>query len=184
MAAHNTTYYFVPGCQNAPDVENFSDCLALLTKTMGWDEDPETAAEIAYQVRLIFNYFHSKPVYSYERILGKGSYGVACLLREVRNEVLLQKFVVKRSILGHGDGSIKNEAKVLDWLAGAPHIVKKIALSKTEDIERYLSGPTLITEYLRNGTLARFILRLEDTPEKIPNRLLWRIFLCCEFGKC
>lgn len=41
--------------------------------------------------------------------------------------------------------------------------------------------PTFALEYLPNGTLNRFHTRVRHGGEWIPNRLLWRIWLCCKF---
>ncbi|KAI1086527.1 hypothetical protein F5B19DRAFT_478953 [Rostrohypoxylon terebratum] len=44
-----------------------------------------------------------------------------------------------------------------------------------------IEGGWLIVEYLQNGTLFNFIMKATDqdrTPKKLPNRLLWRFFLC------
>jgi hypothetical protein len=135
---------------------------------------------IATEVRALFDFFEKKPTYSYERVLGKGSYGTACLVKQHKNGALFRKFVVKRGIDIAGARALETEIKALDYLAGALHIVQRIVLSDIDDIEDYLPGQVLIVEYLPNGTLARFIDRLENTSARVSNRLLWRLFLCCE----
>lgn len=46
---------------------------------------------------------------------------------------------------------------------------------------RYLNalpGPTMVMEYLENGNLRQFMSRAIASNERIPNRVLWVIFLC------
>ncbi|KAM0814634.1 putative Protein kinase domain-containing protein [Seiridium cardinale] len=148
------------------------------TNRNGSPRNRQRLTSTASEVRAIFDYFHQEPTYSYERILGKGAYGIACLLQEFQPGVPPRKFVVKRGIWDFGIDSVKNEVKLLEWLIGASHIIQKIALSDIDSIEEHLPGPTLITEYLRNGTLSNFIERLGNTSQRVPNRLLWRLFLC------
>jgi hypothetical protein len=37
-------------------------------------------------------------------------------------------------------------------------------------------------EWLDNGTLQSFLSKAEDAKRSPPNRLLWRIFMCCELA--
>ncbi|KAI1296239.1 kinase-like domain-containing protein [Xylaria venustula] len=41
-----------------------------------------------------------------------------------------------------------------------------------------LSGPTLVLDYLENGTLDRLLSKLQQANKAVPNRVLWSIFLC------
>ncbi|KAK5625274.1 hypothetical protein RRF57_000990 [Xylaria bambusicola] len=41
-----------------------------------------------------------------------------------------------------------------------------------------LPGPSLALEYLENGTMDRFRKKLDENNDIVPNRILWRIFLC------
>lgn len=43
-----------------------------------------------------------------------------------------------------------------------------------------LPGPTLVLEYLENGTLTSLRERLKLWGQTIPNRLLWKWYLCCK----
>ncbi|KAK6083439.1 hypothetical protein SCUP234_03789 [Seiridium cupressi] len=54
----------------------------------------------------------------------------------------------------------------------------------------YLQGPTLVLELLANGSLEEFVWKAneymgQDTilVKQLPNRLLWRFFLCCKKSK-
>jgi hypothetical protein len=42
-----------------------------------------------------------------------------------------------------------------------------------------LEGPMIVMEYLENGQMQTFANRLEESGKTLPNRVLWRIFLCC-----
>lgn len=135
------------------------------------------------EVRAVHRYFKGKPAYNYERVLGQGEYGIACLIQENDKTHVLRKFVVKRAIGAHCVGTVETEVEVLTWLMGALHIVQGVIPPKTKDIETHLTGPTLITEYLHNGSLVRFMEGLTMNKRKVPNRLLWRIFLCCRYDQ-
>jgi hypothetical protein len=47
-------------------------------------------------------------------------------------------------------------------------------------VGQLFDGPLLITEHLDNGSLQRLIDRSKKVDYDIPNRILWRIFLCRE----
>lgn len=83
----------------------------------------------------------------------------------------------------------------MKWLFRAQHIVQLVVLkrsgdsssgnadsaavaSKTLAKKDNILESTVITEYLQNGTLGRFIERTAKGGKRIPNRILWRLFLC------
>ena len=43
-------------------------------------------------------------------------------------------------------------------------------------------GRGLTLEYIAHGTLWQLISRFQRSGRRIPERLAWRIFLCCEFS--
>jgi hypothetical protein len=63
------------------------------------------------------------------------------------------------------------------WLRGALHIVQPVQLPS--DPLSKLNGPSLIMELVENGSLLDFYERLVASKITLPNRFLWRIFLCC-----
>ncbi len=44
-----------------------------------------------------------------------------------------------------------------------------------------LSGPVVAMEYLENGTFMRLMDRARTSDIHLPNRMLWRLFLCREW---
>ncbi len=48
-----------------------------------------------------------------------------------------------------------------------------------------MNDNTIITEYLENGTLMNLKRRLGENypPRKLPNRILWAMFLCRKFNR-
>lgn len=92
----------------------------------------------------------------YQHIIGKGAYGVACLIQKSSDVEPPRKFVVKRSITERDVATIENELEMLRWLSGAKHSVQMITLPNTNAIERYLPGTILILKHLNNRTLGRF----------------------------
>lgn len=65
---------------------------------------------------------------------------------------------------------------------GAIHISQPFYIDKQdpENSLSYLTGPTLLIEWIDNGLLYDFVERVGDWGQSLPNRMLWRLFLCCE----
>ncbi|KAI0141218.1 hypothetical protein GGR57DRAFT_509278 [Xylariaceae sp. FL1272] len=95
-------------------------------------------------------------------------------------------FTINHPAAGWG---IAKEKKVLNSWRWAMHIVKAFRpkvdpLTKShQDLTPLQFGPNrhLYMEFLENGTLYRFIRRANRDPvtgDMLPNRLLWKIFLC------
>jgi hypothetical protein len=42
----------------------------------------------------------------------------------------------------------------------------------------------IVMEFLPNGDLSEFIARVGERKENIPNRIMWKFFLCCESPAC
>lgn len=59
------------------------------------------------------------------------------------------------------------------------HVVKPLAIDPNPLVN--LGVPYYITEYLQNGTLKLFVQRTRQAGERLPNRLLWRLFLCSKY---
>ncbi|RYP12976.1 hypothetical protein DL765_007063 [Monosporascus sp. GIB2] len=139
-------------------------------------------------VQDIYNLFEFDPNFEYEHILGQGRNGVACVVRERKDGQFRRRIVVKRPTAKDPFivDKVRKELQILKLLCGAPHIVRPLVLDEfspddddpSELIGQLFEGPILITEHLDSGSLKRFIYRALKVDYQIPNRVLWRIFLC------
>ncbi|KAK8073957.1 kinase-like domain-containing protein [Apiospora phragmitis] len=134
------------------------------------------------------------PWFQFRRFLGQGAYGVAALVADERAEGPPRLLVVKRGVDERGQVSIRREIYVLELLRGGMHSVQLLAYRdrlvgspfwEIRDLfrnrGRYLNrlvGPTLVTEYVENGTFEDLYDKTKTWPEPVPNRILWRILLC------
>lgn len=66
----------------------------------------------------------------------------------------------------------------LQVLRGAMHIMQPFRINIS-----YLKGPTLLTEWIENGLVLGLVNRLPDFGQPLPNRMLWRFFLCCKVSR-
>ncbi len=119
---------------------------------------------------------HHAP-FKFNRYLAGGEGGKAYLFNEVdKDGAILRKVVVKLAVYKEHDKNILNEAKWLSILRNARHIVDIIDAD-----QQNLARPILVTEFLQNGPLDRLHIDSDRVGRGIPNRILWRIFLCCEY---
>jgi serine/threonine protein kinase len=154
-----------------------------LNRDEDYDDDSFERARVNEKTEVVKAWFSSRLSYSYESVLGSGANGVAWLLVQAAQDGSQgRKFVMKRAMEDRDAISqLRNEIKVLRLLAGSQHIVQIIPSLDLEDDAEFRRELTLITEYLPNGTLDRLITRLESRSNYVPNRLLWRVFLCCKY---
>ncbi|KAI1637791.1 hypothetical protein F4809DRAFT_660877 [Biscogniauxia mediterranea] len=134
------------------------------------------------EARRIRNSFAKAPrFFEFEKVVGCGRAGVACsiVLKTGPDENDWRRFVVKRALGQRHQAALRSEINILNKLAGALHIVQPFfidpAIINPIDL---LEGPTLFMEYLPNGTLEGFMDRIRNWEHPVPNRFLYRVFLC------
>ncbi|KAI0827816.1 hypothetical protein F5Y06DRAFT_291084 [Hypoxylon sp. FL0890] len=90
------------------------------------------------------------------------------------------RFVMKRALNNLGEQGLISEIRVLRRLRGAPNIQQLFRVpGETIDLEvPYWRGPTLFTEWIPNGLVNNFVQRRDEWGDPLPNRMLWRFFLC------
>ncbi|RYP56981.1 hypothetical protein DL769_009779 [Monosporascus sp. CRB-8-3] len=88
----------------------------------------------------------------------------------------IRRVAVKVALFEDSEPSIRNELHWLKMLRNSRHIVDGIEVDQSG-----LDSPILVTEYLAYGPLYNMQRRVIWTDRKVPNRFLWRIFLCCDF---
>ncbi|KAI1427629.1 kinase-like domain-containing protein [Xylaria sp. FL1777] len=149
-------------------------------------------------------YFDSLPNFQYEDVVGAGAFGVALRVRQIDSAGRSRKLIIKRARHHDRWDELRNEISIMARLNGSAHIARVIAYK--EDVEdevlhrrlRFrlarrlinrirrrpphflagLAGPTLVLEYLENGSVDRLLEKIQMVNQTIPNRILWSIFLC------
>ncbi|RYP39582.1 hypothetical protein DL767_002130 [Monosporascus sp. MG133] len=148
----------------------------------GQDEvSPAAVAEAKY---LVENFERAKEkCFHFERIIAEGSFGVTFKMKMWEKQSMtlelkpVTRFVMKRSLNEKGR---ENTSRKIEFLRGAIHVSQPFHVDDTESGNTlvYLKGPTLFIEWLDNGLLYDFIERVGDWGKPLPNRMLWRLFLC------
>ncbi|KAI5925996.1 kinase-like domain-containing protein [Camillea tinctor] len=132
--------------------------------------------------------------FRFEKIIGEGSAGVTFKMRIKEEEGppsphrtpsrSVRRFVMKRSLNEQAERNLAQEVKVLERFKASMHISRPFYIDdgKLENALSYINGPTLLTEWIEGGLLYDFIQRLGNRDRPLPNRMLWRLFLCfCRF---
>lgn len=126
-------------------------------------------------------FFWGKRHYNYVRRftqikpLSHGAEGFSFLVQEVDEDVQpVRKLVIKYARAMGWEPNTQNEKDLMEQMRHAPHVVSPVDIG-TSRLQRVL----LVMEYLENGTLNRFMHRVKRRKCRIPNMVLWRIFLCC-----
>ncbi|KAI0138978.1 kinase-like domain-containing protein [Hypoxylon sp. NC0597] len=129
---------------------------------------------------------HGEKRFRFERILGSGSAGYTLEMAVIEQSESPStsepplRFVMKRALNQSGEDSLRKEIKVLQQLRGAPNIQQLFRIpGETEDLEvSFFHGPTLFTEWIPNGLFDNLVKRRNEWGYPLPNRMLWRFFLC------
>ncbi|KAH9991318.1 hypothetical protein F4779DRAFT_632039 [Xylariaceae sp. FL0662B] len=130
-------------------------------------------------------YFSDKNRFQWGKTLPSGGSGfLTCLQERHPTTGNVRKFVIKcakdpnEPIRREG---IRNETHWLQILKNAEHIIRILTISNNplQPGQRTRAGfpqEYVILEYLEGGTLGAFLQRIGN--RIIPNRILWRLFLC------
>lgn len=125
------------------------------------------------------NYFTNKPKFRYIKHLSPGISAHPILIAEHDEDGnLLRKLVLKFATDEMDDKQIDSEINMLKFFRDAPHIINTIDVDTSG-----LYRPILIMEYAARGDMAGLVDRLKNDPANpiVPDRVLWRVFLCCEW---
>ncbi|KAI0853045.1 kinase-like domain-containing protein [Daldinia vernicosa] len=156
---------------------------------------------------LLTDYFESEdPIrFRFEKIIGVGAYGIAWRLKykpstpsggsgKSRRVVMKMDRSHATSGLGEQGGdegdesrpTISHESHYLSILKWAKHVVNLIEppndplKQQIPDIPPHgiKEGEWMYLEWLENGTLSSFLDRAIEANRQLPNRMMWRFFLC------
>ncbi|KAJ8132145.1 hypothetical protein O1611_g1477 [Lasiodiplodia mahajangana] len=123
------------------------------------------AASIVDRVK---NFIINEPGFEFVKVAGSGAYGTTIAVKTINYDLPNEE--------------IAPERRTLERLIWAMHIVTLIQPPFRSNPPAWFKDNTLITEYVENGTLARLKGRVWNIKgrrqRKLPNRVLWAIFLC------
>ncbi|KAK7961624.1 uncharacterized protein PG986_002449 [Apiospora aurea] len=146
----------------------------------GIDSIPDETDKI--QKRLKESFGNPCGDFTFQRVIGSGSNGVAVLIHD--NRVYPPKrLILKRALREDDFFQMEQELRTLKLFRGAAHIVQMVGsrdLRTFEDAD--LAGPAIVMEYLENGSFNRFLEKHNAMEGRVPNRVLWSIMLCLMFG--
>ncbi|KAI0152467.1 hypothetical protein F4776DRAFT_659393 [Hypoxylon sp. NC0597] len=132
----------------------------------------------AHEIQEIFSNEPSQR-FTFEIVAGVGRYAIACLISQSPPFTIpAARFIVKQALGSEGTTeALQTEIKYLELLKGSPHIQQILGVEYPNPL-----GPfkvlTLFTDYAENGTIWHFIQRAQEKGERLPQRLLWRLFWC------
>ncbi|KAK8067792.1 hypothetical protein PG996_006904 [Apiospora saccharicola] len=163
------------------------------------DQGPQGPDAIRAELMFHFTSRRATPGFQFVKFLGSGTYGTAALVHDHREAaggggVVPRKLVVKRGFGKAGQWGVKREIEYLKVVRGGEHFAQLLAFRDRLDDDplreirelfrtrgRYvqgLPGPTLVTDYVENGTFEEFYLKCCAMERHVPNRLLWSLLLC------
>ncbi|KAI2464720.1 hypothetical protein F4781DRAFT_411942 [Annulohypoxylon bovei var. microspora] len=143
-------------------------------------------AEQVEEVKRIKSLFKNETRFKFEKIIGAGARGFALEMRVIDQsgpsliKKQMARFVMKRATSKVHEQTVKREIEILQRLRGAQNIQQLYRLPDDEgDLKAtYLQGPTLFTEWIPNGIIRELLEGRDDWSHPLPNRMLWRFFLC------
>ncbi|RYP70643.1 hypothetical protein DL771_005356 [Monosporascus sp. 5C6A] len=152
--------------------------------------------EYARLLAEVHEYFTTRHRFRGGREIGSGAYGAAIAYTETLTEDTREggsgngngdagrrnttrrtrKVIVKVAFNADSDASIANEAAHLAAVRGAEHIVRLLYEGPTA--ARELSRRTLVEDLEEHGDWETILGRFIAAGRRVPNRILWGVFLC------
>ncbi|KAI0885859.1 uncharacterized protein GGS22DRAFT_200011 [Annulohypoxylon maeteangense] len=145
-------------------------------------------------IRLLTEYFSRDPRFAFYDYVASGSYGSTYRIQYRENEnSQITDFLIK---LAHQDEDeddededpqlmIETERNFLRAMRGGEHISRLIEFNDDPLTVHQFPRSWLALEWIPNGTVINFIRKARDKGvTRLPNRLLWRLFLCLVRGCC
>ncbi|KAI0376439.1 kinase-like domain-containing protein [Hypomontagnella monticulosa] len=125
--------------------------------------------------------------YEFEKIIGHGSWGFTMKMRVNDGDSgpsllpkKVKRFVIKRALTEGAQANLRRELGFLQQLQGSMNI-QQLYHVEGEPVAgtiSWLKGPSLVSEWIENGLIQDLLGRIADWNQPLPNRMLWRIFLC------
>ncbi|KAI0138018.1 kinase-like protein [Hypoxylon sp. NC0597] len=134
-----------------------------------------------FETKLLKEYFSKDPRYEFKGLISQGhhahTYRARCVDPEASGEIDL---VVKKAInTQFSKEALRKERDYLKSFLGGAHIVKILNIEDNPLEKEGFPGEWIILEWLPHGTIIDFVnyMRRHNIP-RLPNRVLWRFFLC------
>ncbi|KAI0846444.1 kinase-like domain-containing protein [Daldinia vernicosa] len=128
----------------------------------------------------LVEYFSRDERFDFQGFIAHGSYGSASRVR-YRNPTteVWKDFVVKRAFQSEtAEEAMRKEREYLRRFRGALHIVQILEVENNPLNNPDIQGEWITMEWLSCGSLGDFIVKAKRKTDRLPNRLLWRFFLC------
>ncbi|KAI1501705.1 kinase-like domain-containing protein [Biscogniauxia marginata] len=134
--------------------------------------------EIAALFREVNAYFTTKLKLKGGKAIGSGAFGGAWVYNELDELGQFKRKVVIKAALEEGDETFLNEVQHLTAVLGAEHIVRLLYVGPMPNPGRDLSRYAFVMDFVEHGTWVDILIRFTEEGKKIPNRILWGVFLC------
>ncbi|KAI2628483.1 hypothetical protein GGR54DRAFT_587337 [Hypoxylon sp. NC1633] len=146
--------------------------------------DNRLRLESRQQARIIRQYFQRERPLRYEAVtvISEGAWGFTLKMKTVvppgpsASLAGSRTFVIKAAPpeVRHAEDNLETEFGFLQRLRRCMHIVNLIPPEKV----RIQSSSVILMEWIPNGLLRDLLGRIADRGQPLPNRMLWRLFLC------
>ncbi|KAI0112363.1 hypothetical protein F4776DRAFT_674303 [Hypoxylon sp. NC0597] len=141
------------------------------------------ASELGTTVGTLKSYFSQDDRFIYRELIGAGQWGSAHrvqYLQNINGVMTVTDFVVKTA---HDSAlavlQLDIEWQYLQRMRGGMHIVQPVSFPNNPLTQYNFDGAWIMLEWVANGTIGDFILKAQaHKVQRLPNRLLWRFFLC------
>ncbi|KAI0114618.1 kinase-like domain-containing protein [Hypoxylon sp. NC0597] len=124
-------------------------------------------------LREVSSYFIENYQFRNGRPIGSGAYATAIVFDEDLPGKQSRKVVVKAALNADSDRSIINEDEHLKSVRGAEHTVRLLYSNILA-----FSHRAIVIEYIEHGHWEDILGRFISGGQRIPNRVLWGVFLC------
>ncbi|KAI0106592.1 hypothetical protein F4776DRAFT_645852 [Hypoxylon sp. NC0597] len=141
-------------------------------------EDPLRDKRIQKDTERLKKYFEKEGTYfKFLGFVGRGATNMACRVKWRNrwwNPYPSETFIIKRAFMPLQAESLRREKRTLRRLRGAMHMVQLYSPRRPIQLDNMV-----LMEDLSNGSLTDFLnRRIKEDLRELPNRLLYRIFLC------
>ncbi|KAI1779026.1 kinase-like protein [Hypoxylon cercidicola] len=135
---------------------------------------------------LLKEFFSDDPRFVFQKLVAHGNYGSASHIKYIDPRVPSVKDFLVKMAFNDEDAreSMIKERKFLEKFRGNSHIVQLIDIPENPLEDELLAEDVnpndwIIMEWIQCGTFGEFIYMARGTARRmLPNRLLWRFFLC------
>ncbi|OTA97545.1 hypothetical protein M434DRAFT_26565 [Hypoxylon sp. CO27-5] len=160
--------------------------ISIISADYKMDNPSLTPEELRKAAETLKSYFSQDNRFIYRELVGAGSYGSAHrvqYLQRINGLMTVTDFVVKTAHTAGGSDfpvvQLREEWEYLKMMRGGMHIIQLVSFPNDPLTQHNFTGAWIMLEWVANGTIGKFILKAQEHGvQRLPNRLLWRFFLC------